>query len=282
MQQAEVFAFTRAKGFTPAGRNAGGRFVRKPGGRGQCASGGAAREMPPRGRSDMICVDCNRKGHTASECRQPRVERKDRKCFICDKPGHEANACPNRSLAAPRPVEAIEDAGPRRAPSVFFVTEKPKSQKARFGDFIGAPDRHSASTDRFRPLSLGIWQEIAAEVKSTESITSVTFALTLDSADVPPLCSHTSPKSVPLAPRGQGEIGGFVHSSQGQAQTCVSNCSCPIGSSHHDDQDLSAKAISGQGFVVGTRFGDGGSGSSIAIVGVGGKRIETKHASFLL
>ena len=43
-QRIEVLAFMRARGFTPAGRNAGGRFVWKPGGRGQ--SGGQVREAP--------------------------------------------------------------------------------------------------------------------------------------------------------------------------------------------------------------------------------------------
>ena len=28
---------------------------------------------PPRDRTDVQCVDCNRKGHTALECRQPKV-----------------------------------------------------------------------------------------------------------------------------------------------------------------------------------------------------------------
>ena len=101
-------------------------------------------------------------------------------------------------------------------------------------------------------------------------------------SDFPTLRSHTSSKSVPPAPRGQGEIGGFVHLSQAQAQTRVSICSRPVGFSHHDDQVFSVEAICGQDVVVETRVGDGGSGSSISVVGVGGKRIETKHVSLVV
>ena len=107
----------------------------------------------------------------------------------------------------------------------------------------------------------------------------MTLSLTLNSADVPQLCSDTSTKSVPPAPRGQGDIGGVVHSSQIQAQTCVSNLSCPIGFSHHDDPYVSIRTNCDQDFVVGARFGDGGSKTNSAVVGVGGKRMETKHAS---
>ena len=190
----------RAKGFTPTGRNAGGRFVRKPGGRGHGATGGTAREMPPRGRADMTCVNCNRKGHSASECRQPRVERKNKKCFICNRPRHEAKACPNKPASAPRPIKAIEDAGARCTPSVFRVTEKPKSQQAQLGDFIRTLTLERAPTNRVQPLTLGMWQDIAAVAKSTTAINSVIVDLTLTSADCPPCCSGTFAKSVLPAP----------------------------------------------------------------------------------
>ena len=53
-QRIEVLAFMRAKGCTPAGRGAEGRFQRCPGARGQpWLTNGPARDMPPRGRADM-------------------------------------------------------------------------------------------------------------------------------------------------------------------------------------------------------------------------------------
>ena len=69
-QRIEVLAFMRARGFQPTGRGATGRFQRAPGGRGQVGSGpraGAppAREVPPRGRTDITCINCGRKGHAA-------------------------------------------------------------------------------------------------------------------------------------------------------------------------------------------------------------------------
>ena len=67
----EILAFMWAQGYKPAeGRAASGRFVRAPGGRGRTAptggGGGQRRDPPPRGRADMSCVNCCRKGHAAS------------------------------------------------------------------------------------------------------------------------------------------------------------------------------------------------------------------------
>ena len=70
----EILAFMRAQGDKPAdSRGASGRFVRAPGGRGRMAPTGGGggfprREVPPRGRGVMSCVNCGRKGHAASEC----------------------------------------------------------------------------------------------------------------------------------------------------------------------------------------------------------------------
>ena len=199
----------KAKGFTPAGRGVRRRLSRRPGGRGQ-PSGCVARDiMPPRDRADMTCLNCNRKGHAGSECRQPTKEKAVRLCFLCNTPGHAARACPNKPPAPPRPIKAIEDAGaPRRTPLIFFVTEKPKSQPAQFGDFIrAAPARKSANI--FQPLSLSVWQGIATDVAAERSQTDVIESspvLTLDLADFPPL-----PTSASI---GQGEIdSGIAHSS---------------------------------------------------------------------
>ena len=83
----EIFAFMRAQGYKPAdNRASSGRFVRAPGGRGRTApSGPARREVPPRGRADITCVNCGRKGHSGQECKQPRRDKADRPCFNCGK-----------------------------------------------------------------------------------------------------------------------------------------------------------------------------------------------------
>ena len=103
-EEVEVLAFMKARGFTPAGRGAGGRFQRRPGGRGQpMLKDGPPRAMPPHGRADQTCVNCSRKGHSASECRQPKREKHERLCFTCNKPGHEARACPDKPAIGARP-----------------------------------------------------------------------------------------------------------------------------------------------------------------------------------
>ena len=124
-------------------------------------------------------MNCGRKGHAASECREGRKERPDHPCFTCGKPGHEAKNCPNKGSAPRRAdVKAIEN-GPARIAAVMCVTEKvvdgdgftmvakgPRPQQPHLGDFIRsstgrAPARGS---NRFRPLSLSDWQEIAEGV----------------------------------------------------------------------------------------------------------------------
>ena len=150
-QRVEVLAFMKARGSTPAGRGDGGRFEQRPGGRGQPQlANGPARAMPPRGRADMTCVNCNRKGHAASECRQPKREKHERLCFTCNKAGHEARNCPDKPAAGARPINAIEDAGVGRVATVFAITEKPRTQQSQLGDFIrGTPARATPTRNRF-------------------------------------------------------------------------------------------------------------------------------------
>ena len=51
---------------------------------------------PPRDVNDVKCANCNEKGHTAQQCKRPKVESKDRKCHTCGLPGHIAAKCPDK------------------------------------------------------------------------------------------------------------------------------------------------------------------------------------------
>ena len=122
-EQVEIFAFMKQSGFRPPARGQGGprRFVPRAGA--PARTGPAARfgAPPPRNRTDITCINCNRKGNSASECKQPRVDVKDRKCFLCDKTGHVARDC----LTKKAPLKAIEHAGSRQRPAVTMVQLAP-------------------------------------------------------------------------------------------------------------------------------------------------------------
>ena len=46
---------------------------------------------------NMLCYICNRKGHKAAQCKEPRTM----KCFSCGQSGHKADACTSRAQAIP-------------------------------------------------------------------------------------------------------------------------------------------------------------------------------------
>ena len=54
----------------------------------------------------MSCAHCGRKGHTASECRQPKVELANRRCCNCVKTGHRADQ--SKELKK-QPIKVLED-----------------------------------------------------------------------------------------------------------------------------------------------------------------------------
>ena len=103
------------------------------------------------------------------------------------------------------------------------VTNKPCVQQPQLGDFI----RSTAVTptrNRFQPLTLGVWQEIAATVKST-AMSAPQYVSPCQTGDtvscassdfpslghVPSVLSGTRPLRLtyaPPAPKGQGEIDG--------------------------------------------------------------------------
>ena len=143
----------------------------------------------------MTCVNCGRKGHAASECRQPKRERAERPCFNCGKPGHEAKNC-----KAPKAVHAVEPGGPTAAgkpPAVFAVTvAPPRRQQANLGDFIAKKAQNKVNHNRYQTLSMDdeyFWAEVAAKVANDASPKA---------ADRP--CATID--FPPLLPKGQGEM----------------------------------------------------------------------------
>ena len=87
-EPAEILAFMKTRGFKPPMLGQGGPR-RGPARKSQPLSGGE-RYMPPNERSDIRCVDCDGKGHAASECKQARLEKDKRPWFACGKIGHIA------------------------------------------------------------------------------------------------------------------------------------------------------------------------------------------------
>ena len=221
-EQVEILAFMRAKGFSPAGRGAAGRFVRKPGGRGQSGSPPAAGRaaprtgyMPPRDKRDIKCANCGRDGHAALDCRQPKVERSARLCFTCGKAGHESRACPDKDKAR-RPVAAVETSGPQRLQSTFCVTAVDadgfqtvrrglrRAQGQELGDFIREKPRHNSN--RFHALGLAEWQKLGAENLPDPSVSP--WKVDTKFSRIPsPTLSCFSPISSPSSAASHGRIG---------------------------------------------------------------------------
>ena len=102
-------------------------------------------------------------------------------------------------------------------------------QQPQLGDFIrAAPARQAATRNGYQLLSISVWQEIAADVareKSTQSIKSISEALTLDFSAFPPLTA-----SVP--------------SSQGKHKPCTASLARTAQSSASQEfQDLIGKVL---------------------------------------
>ena len=102
-ERVEILAVMSKRGFRAPTRGQGGqrkRFMPRAPNGGQTG----AREVPPRGRQDIVCINCGRKGHAASECRQPKVEKNERPCFNCGKKGHIAKECIEKSVCQSKPL----------------------------------------------------------------------------------------------------------------------------------------------------------------------------------
>ena len=178
-QQIEILAVMKKQGFrAPTRRQGGSRGTAARTGARTATQFNAGAKPPPRGRDDITCVNCGKKGHMASECRGVRVDTKDRPCFNCGEKGHLARNCPKPK--AVNQVEASAEANvPRRAiVCMVEARERPMPQPAVMADYIkkGKMSKATTSTNRFRPLTLEdveFWQDVqevqSKNDKSTEN-----------------------------------------------------------------------------------------------------------------
>ena len=95
---------------------------------------------------DARCANCNGLGHTARDCKKPRLAMTERRCHVCSKTGHLAAKCLEKdkanaaAVSQARPPKAITDrmvcvigdadgfTAPRR-------TIKPSPHVVTIGDF---------------------------------------------------------------------------------------------------------------------------------------------------
>ena len=137
----------------------------------------------------MSFIKYDRKGHAASECRQPKVERSQRPCFECGEKGHEAKACPNKRRARIKKVEATSGAGPNQSAAVLCVQvagpRRPHQQQPNLGDFISASPRDKQRNgNRFQLLTMADLADAAASELAVAPSASPEFAV---GAGFPPL-----------------------------------------------------------------------------------------------
>jgi hypothetical protein len=147
-------------------------------------------------------MNCNRKGHTASECRQPRIEVNDRKCFICQKTGHIAKDCKEK----PAPLKAILDAGPsgQQRPAVMCVQLAPP-RSAQLVDHLRPDKPRRSNGNRFQPLTLadtGFWESLAPDAAEISAA-----PVAMSASDFPPLSPHSAAQTcISKVSLVQGEI----------------------------------------------------------------------------
>ncbi len=65
-----------------------------------------SQSQPPRSREDVRCANCLKKGHSAFECREPRVAK--RKCFECGEEDHMARNCPNKKTGNTKAANTLQ------------------------------------------------------------------------------------------------------------------------------------------------------------------------------
>ena len=97
MPDSEILAFVRRGG--KIGKGKGKSRKGKGKGKGGSVGKGYGAGAPPRGKGDIVCVNCGGKGHDRWSCTKAVVALNDRLCFKCGKPGHISRDCPNGSAA---------------------------------------------------------------------------------------------------------------------------------------------------------------------------------------
>ena len=221
-EQVEILAVMRQRGFKAPTRGQGGqrRFnaQRTPGGR------VAATYLPPKGRSDISCINCGKKGdHRTQDCPLGQQDKSKRPCFNCGKTGHIAKDCPAKRTER-RPVKAIMDGEvPAQAPvamvsnaarpraAVFAIgiaPARPKQQPVNLGDYMivgKSSNNKQRNNNRFQPLTLDDWQSIQESVESD--------AVKLASVpSTPKLVAPSSSEVFPQLPGGDRQVQVLVAS----------------------------------------------------------------------
>ena len=126
MTAQEVNAFYKSRGFTTV---QGGRRNQPGGRRTQTASAGVRAEGE-RASRPVKCANCGREGHSAADCRKPKVEFAKRRCHNCNEEGHLARDC-KKPKAKPALVvdRAAEPAG-EKAPRVLMMGNEEDESRA--------------------------------------------------------------------------------------------------------------------------------------------------------
>ena len=107
----------------------------------------------------MSGINCGRKGHAATECRQAKVE-------MC--PQKPAPSAPLKALeGVPRRVAAM-----RITDADGFTKVPPHRSGQRLGDFIASAPAPRCNSNSFRLLFLEDWQDVAAKVAYEPEICS--------------------------------------------------------------------------------------------------------------
>ena len=80
MTHSELLAFVRNGGSFKGGKGRKGKWGRQGGRKGGQRKGG---DPPPRGRSDLRCMNCGGKGHIYTDYREKELPRDQRHCLNC-------------------------------------------------------------------------------------------------------------------------------------------------------------------------------------------------------